>query len=119
MARQGNSVLTAKPKSEEYFIEFLNAYKRAKFPIGSTVIPTAWKAAQEQRPPQEANQFENPQLRLLVSLCRELQRVNGSEPFYVSCRTVQKLFQLGTHTTAAKWLKALCALEIIQETKKG
>ena len=104
---------------EEYFVEFLNAYQRAKFPLGGKAIAQAWKLAQEQPLPSEALQFENPRLRLLVAFCRQLQILNGSEPFFLSCRVCQGVLEQESHTTAAKWLQALCAMRIIKEIEKG
>lgn len=104
---------------EEYFIEFLDAYKRVKYPLGSVIVPKAWKLAQEQPLPCEANQFENRDLKLLIALCWQLQRLVGNQPFYLSSRTCQSLLGHDSHTTAAKWLRALCVLQIIQEVEKG
>ena len=42
---------------EDYLIEFLNAYRLAKHPLGSAVIGKAWKLAQEQPLPPETLQF--------------------------------------------------------------
>jgi hypothetical protein len=104
---------------EDYLTEFLCAYRRAKYPLGSVTVPKAWKLAQEKPLPPEAMQFENPQLRLLVALCRELQILNGKNPFYLSSRSCKKLFGHENHSTAAKWLGALCAMQIIREVEKG
>ena len=104
---------------EGYFVEFLNAYRGAKFPLGGKAPTQAWKLAQEQPLPSEAGQFENPKLRLLVAFCRQLQILNGSEPFFLSCRVCQGLLEQESHTTAAKWLQALCAMRIIKEIEKG
>ena len=104
---------------EDYLMEFLNARQHAKFPLGGNAIPEAWKLAQELPLPPEAEQFENQQRRQLVAFCRQLQILAGDEPFYLSSRTCQRLFDQKSHTTAATWLQALCALQIIKETKKG
>lgn len=104
---------------EDYWIEFLHACSSAKYPLGGDAIPTAWNRAQENPPPPEAQQFENPQLRLLVALCRELQILNGEKPFYLSSYSCQQLFGHANHTTAAKWLRVLCVLNIIKVAEKG
>jgi hypothetical protein len=104
---------------EQYYLEFLNAYARAKFPLGSVIIPKAWKLAKEQPLPPEAMEFENQDLRLLIGFCKQLQINSGSEPFYLSSRSFQALVGHESHSTAAKWLRALCALQILQEVEKG
>ena len=105
---------------EDYLTEFLSACHRAKYPLGSlNTIPKAWALAQKNSLPPAAFQFENPQLRLLVALCRELQIINGDKPFYLSSRTCKDLFGHASHTTAAKWLDTLCTLKILKKVKKG
>lgn len=104
---------------DDYLIEFLDAYRRAKFPFGGETIPKAWKAANEEPMPPEADQFKDTPKRRLVALCWQLQKLAGKEPFFLSSRKCQDLFKLSCHTTAAKWLRALCLLGIIEEVKKG
>lgn len=43
------------------------------------------------RLPAVAERYEQPELRLLVSLCRELQRATGDGPFYLAVRTGAKI----------------------------
>jgi hypothetical protein len=98
----------------------LNAYASAKVPLGEGVVAQAWKSAQENPLPLEAiKHFEHGKLRILVALCRELQSIAGKEPFYLSARTVQQLFKLDSHATAARWLRSLCVLQILTEIEKG
>ena len=104
---------------DEYWFEFLYGYDRVKYPFGEGVVAQAWDRAQKSLPPKIAEQFENPQTRLLVKLCRELQRGAGNAPFYLSCRTVAGLFHHATHTTGARWLYGMCRTKIIEEIEKG
>jgi hypothetical protein len=105
---------------DEYMTQFLNAYASAKIPLGEGIITQAWKQAQEKPlPPEAVDNFEDQNLRLVVALCRELQIMAGLEPFYLSARTVQRLFKLESHATAARWLRSLCVLKILDETEKG
>jgi hypothetical protein len=104
---------------EDYMMEFFSAYRGAKFPLGSVIIPRAWKLAQEQPLPREAGQFESRKIQLLVALCRQLQIIAGKEPFFLSARTCQRLFRHESHSLAAKWLRGLIVLGILSEVKKG
>lgn len=104
---------------DDYFVEFMNAYASAKKPLGDNAINEAWKLAQEKPLPPEADIFEDAKKRRLVALCRELQDIAGKEPFYLSARTVQRLLQLDSHATAARWLRSLCVLQILTEIEKG
>ena len=64
-------------------------------------------------PPEAVELFEDATSRLVVALCRELQRIAGQEPFYLSARTLQRLLHQDGHATAARWLKSLCVLAIL------
>ena len=105
---------------DDYMTQFLNAYASAKVPLGDGAITQAWKQAQENPlPPEAVDNFEDQNLRLVVALCRELQIMAGQEPFYLSSRTVQRLTKQESHATAARWLRSLCVLKILEETEKG
>ncbi len=88
---------------EETWIDFLRAWPRVKFPKGSEPIARILERALSEAIPREAAGYEQTDLKLLVSLCRELQRTAGSGPFYLSCRTAGRLLEK-QHTTIWRWL---------------
>ena len=104
---------------DEYWFEFLEGYSNVKYPLGEGVLKTAWETAQKSPLPKGAMQFECGQIRLLVALCRELQRASGSKPFYLSCRMVQTLLRHDSHSTAAFWLRGLVRSKIVKPVEKG
>ena len=104
---------------DEYYFEFLEGLELVKYEIGNEPIVQAWERAQQNPLPKVAMQFEHQQVRLLVGLCRELQRAAGDAPFYLSCRTVARLLGHDTHTTAANWLRGLALAKIIKVAKQG
>jgi len=61
----------------------------------------------------------NPDLLLLATVCRELQAFHGANPFFISYRTVQRIFGHETHDKAARWMRSLCVMKVIKETEKG
>ena len=65
-----------------------------------------------------AMQYEQPALRRLVALCRELQSASGEEPFFLSIRTAAELLDVDP-ATAARWLRGLCTDKIIQLVERG
>jgi hypothetical protein len=69
-------------------------------------------------PPAVAMQFEQPEIRQLVSLCRELQRHAGDAPFYLGCRTAGRLLDVD-HQRAARWLFLLKMEGVLRESEKG
>lgn len=75
--------------------DFFEGWNRIRLPYGATMNAIAKKATGEG-------------IEKLESLCRELQRIAGEEPFYLDCRTAGRL--LGVHyTSAARWLRILCS----------
>jgi hypothetical protein len=116
---QAGPFLRPGQSKDDYWIEFLNAVRRAKFPLGGQALANAWAAAQLNQPPPEALQFDKPELRLLVSFCWELQAINGGNQFYLSARVCAELFGHPSHTLAYKWLCALCQLGILVVVERG
>jgi hypothetical protein len=74
--------------------------------------------AMEAELPEVAKQYEQQPLRLLVAVCRELQRASGEGPFYLSARTAGKYLDV-THVTAWRWLRGLQHDGILQLVSKG
>ena len=101
-------------------MEYLNAYKLAKFPLGSVVLAQAMEAAKKNPiPPTALTWTTDPDVRLLAAICRELQTIHGAEPFFLSGRMVQRIFKHNTHATGAKWLRSFCVMQVVVEVKKG
>jgi hypothetical protein len=105
---------------DDYMIQFMNAYKSAKIPLGEDGVKMAWKRVQENPlPPEAIGHFEDDNKRRLVALCRELQIIHGQQPFFLSARTVQQLFKMESHIEPARWLRSFCVLKILNEVEKG
>ena len=65
-----------------------------------------------------AMQFESDKVRLLISLCRELQRGAGDQPFFLGCRSAAEL--LGeSPRQAAKWLRMLTESDVLELVSQG
>ena len=117
---QATQFLRPEQSRDEYLVHFLSAYESARVPFGEGVVSQAWKAAQEKPlPPEAVELFEDATSRLVVALCRELQRIAGQEPFYLSARTLQRLLYQAAHATAARRLKSLCVLAILAVVEPG
>ena len=61
---------------------------------------------------------DHDKLKILVSLCRELQRAAGDGPFYLSVRTAGRLLDV-TPMTANRWLFLLLSDGILRLVEKG
>lgn len=106
---------------DEYLFEFMDACNSIKNPLGEDIITQAWKRAQLATIPPEAQSknINHPNMCKLISLCRELQLINGDKPFFLSPRIVMSLMGHNSHSTAACWLGALCKYKILSLVEKG
>ena len=97
-------VIGTKPFSET-MADFEHAWDRVKFPKGVDVVQMVWQKVKAGTWPTEAGQYDSDDMRWLLALCLELQRMNGpGRNFFLSCRSAAKA--LGRdHTDVAKWLK--------------
>jgi hypothetical protein len=100
--------------------EFLVGWDRVRVPAGQGVVEAAFRRAQATAPPARAVElYPEDHVRLLVSLCRELQRVAGDGPFYLDCRTAGRLVGVH-HTTAWRLLGTVFVADgILVAGKKG
>jgi hypothetical protein len=103
---------------EETLIDFLQAWDKVKYPLGAGPMDVIFERARASAPPAFAQRYEQPRLRQLVSLCRELQRHAGESAFYLGCRTAGRLLDVD-HTTAWRWLFLLKRHGVLQESEKG
>ena len=103
----------------ETWAHFLSAWGKVRFSAGQGAIDTAFQRAAQSTPPAYATALYNERgILLLVALCRELQRQAGAAPFILDCRTAGRLLGV-SHVMAWKWLRVLCADEILDEVEKG
>lgn len=94
---------------EESLIDFIQGWKHVKHPKGTGPMDVILERAKSAEPLAEAMMFEQPALRLLVSVCRELQENTGDAPFFLGCRTAGRLIGVD-HVTAWRWLDLMhCA----------
>jgi len=109
--------IRTKPFEDSWF-DFAESWQKVKHPIGAGPMGDILRRAAAADPPAVAMQYEQEELRLLVSLCRELQREAGKRPFYLSVRTAAE--QVGVSPRhAARWLKGLVIDGILKLVRKG
>ncbi len=77
-----------------------------------------FKTAKAAKLPELALGYESGKVRLLVALCRELQRAAGDGPFYLAARTAGRLLEV-EYTTAWRWLTGLCHDEVLALVTSG
>ena len=106
---------------EETWIDFINAWPRVNFTAGSEPLALIVQRAKSLSLPAAAQGYESKGVRLLIAICRELQKASGDKPFFLSCRTAGKLLELGEngHIKAWRWLGLLVHDGILAEIEKG
>jgi hypothetical protein len=104
---------------EETWIDFLQAWPKVKFPKGAEPMVAIFEKAKASPAPRAAEKYEQPALRLLAALCRELQRTSGDKPFFLSCETARRLLGASHRMYAWRWLLLLQHDRIIEEVERG
>jgi hypothetical protein len=82
-------------------------------PKGET-LQGAFERAKRREPPSKVLVIPNEAVRLLASLCRELQEMTGGQPFMLCQASVAKLFGHSSHRTISNWIAALKTLEVLK-----
>jgi hypothetical protein len=99
-------------KGHDYFTEFLAALDRVCMPKGET-LESAFARAKLRQPPSKVLDGPNNDLRLLASLCRELQEMFGDQPIMLRQVSIAKLFDVSQQTIST-WIKALKTLRVLR-----
>jgi hypothetical protein len=103
---------------DETWSDFINGWGKVKYPKGVDSLQEAYKKALSKPDPPEAAEFDAPEIRLLIKICRELQLALGQEPFFLASRKAGQL--LGSdHTTASRWLRLLVVEGLLEIAKIG
>jgi hypothetical protein len=96
---------------DDYYAEFLTAYSYAEMGLHENPLDLAVSCAKT-GPLPKVPSFTDKRIRLLVAICRELQKLTCANPFYLPTRKLGEV--LGAHwTQVARWLRALEVLDII------
>jgi hypothetical protein len=109
-------VITTKPFEESWFA-FLRGWPLIKYLKDDLSVERIADRARGLEVP-EAAKYEQPKLRELVAICRELQNEQGDAPFFLSCRTAGKLLDISYHE-ANLWLSGLVLNGTLKVTEKG
>lgn len=106
---------------EETIWDFAESWDKVRFPADARPVAMCFAEAVKAPTPKCAEHYEHPKIRLLVALCRELQRAAGDAPFFLACRTAAKLLEYN-HVDVAAWLRGLRrdkVLELVDKRSGG
>jgi hypothetical protein len=97
----------------DYFTELLAKLDCVTIPKGET-LEAAFERAKAKMPPEKVVVHPNKEVRLLASLCRELQEMAGNQPFMLCQMSVANLFGHSSHRNVSNWIKAFKTLGVIK-----
>lgn len=87
--------------------DFAYSWPRVRFPEGDDTLRRAVEAAEAATPPAWAREdYTDPRMLLLASLCRELQRIAGEGVFFLSVRSGGEAVK-ADHGVVNRWLHGL------------
>lgn len=86
--------------------DFAEGWEKVKYPAGRRELAAAVQCARASDPPPEALFYTDLNARLLITVCRELQRNAANKPFPMACRIAAGITGL-SHVREAKRLKQL------------
>jgi hypothetical protein len=101
---------------QDYFTEFLAKLDRVTVPKGET-LQAAFERAKRREPPAKVLLIPNEGVRLLASLCRELQEMAGDHPIMLCQSSVAKLFGHSSHRNISNWIRALMTLSLLKSAE--
>ena len=97
----------------DYFTELLAKLDCVTFPRGET-LQAAFERAKRTEPPSKVLIVPNEGVRLLASLCRELQQMAGEQPIMLHQQSIAKLFGHSHHRNISNWIRALKTLGVLK-----
>ena len=98
--------------------DFTYGYKRVKWPKGDDTLEKAVQLAlkaQDILP--EAEDYDSTEGQYLIRICYELQKLQGKEPFWLSCRSAGGILGV-SHETANKYLQMLVTDDVLKVLKE-
>jgi hypothetical protein len=113
--------LDPKQSKDEYLWEFMDAWSNIKFPLQKSAADVVRERDRKAGlpPGAVANGLTGKKICLMIAWCRELQLLQGDEPFFLSPDTVKQYFKRANHSTAAYWLGGPCKLGILTKVAPG
>jgi hypothetical protein len=109
---------------DEWKLNFLATFAETRAPLGSNLLHEAIRRAKASPPPHQALSYENPQIRHLIAVCYQLQKLRVDSPIILSVRNAAEILGLNpAHRPdldrANKVLKGLEQAGILTLVKEG
>jgi hypothetical protein len=110
-----------KATADENWFDFSEGWRNVKFPGEGGLMNMLLATATDADLPACAMQYQTEEVRLVVKLCRELQRHAGKEPFSLSVSMVNDLILKAGENRMRGWriLRGLVLDGVVEEVEKG
>lgn len=124
--RQALPYIGTKP-FDDTWMDFTRGWPRVKFPAGTASLGELFELAVNALDPPELQDYERPELKLLIKFCRELQLnidAGGIKPFFLTCRDAAELLTSYYKRNVAfqsvnYWLDGLCRDKVLEKVSVG
>ena len=104
---------------DETWADFAYGWDRVKYPKGDGMLKLAVENALKAQVPVDAEkEYESPETQLLVRVCYELQKLKGTEMFWLSCYDAANILGI-SHTNANKRIQMLVTDGILEMIEKN
>lgn len=108
----------ATPDLDLTIVDFYTSWKNIRFPKGTEPIQAIIDRARANPLPKAAALVEGDTAKMLVAICRELQRSAGPNPFFLACRTAGRILGVD-HAKANRYLKLLEIERVLAIVERG
>lgn len=120
VASVGQSGIRASP--DDNWFDFAEGWERVKYPGEEGLTAILLERARQDELPEVALLYQSAEVRLLVALCRQLQREVGNAPFYLATSIVAKVLNLtgkNPRMRAWRWLQGLVRDGVLEQIDSG
>jgi hypothetical protein len=110
-----------KATADENWFDFVDSWGRVRFPGEGGLMTALLENAKAADMPACAMQYETEEVRLIIKLCRELQRHAGDAPFFLSVSMVNDLILKAGENRMRGWriLRGLVFDGVLEVVEKG
>jgi hypothetical protein len=103
----------------EWRLVFEDTFAKTHAALGANSLAEAIRRADSQAPPPQAERYTSPMLKRLIAVCCQLQRLQGSSPFFLGVRDAAQVMDIKNRYHASAMLAGLVRDGILIEVEKG
>jgi len=105
--------------ADENWVDFWEGWDKVRCPGETGIMTAILERAKAADLPKVALDYQTDRTRLLIKVCRELQREVGDKPFFLATSTVQSLLGFEDRMAASRMLRGLCVDGVLRLVERG